>query len=117
MDTIFLHGLVVNCVVGVWEWEQRMTQKIVVDLDMQFDVLAAAESDELADTLDYKAVADAVTELLETSRFQLIETMAESVARLVREQFAVPWLRVSINKGGVVSGVDSVGVVIERGQR
>ena len=42
MDTIFLHGLKVDCVIGVWEWERRIIQTIIIDLDMAFDVQRAA---------------------------------------------------------------------------
>ena len=57
MDIIFLHGLEVDCVIGVWEWERRITQKIVIDLDMGWDITIAAASDDLSDTLSYKDVA------------------------------------------------------------
>ena len=117
MDTIFLHGLQAKCVVGVWEWEKQITQKIVVDLDMAFDIKKAAASDELEDTLNYKATAERVIEMLEASRYQLIETMAEEVAKLVQTEFSVAWVRVRINKGGAVKNVNNVGILIERGTK
>lgn len=117
MDTIFLQGITANCVVGVWEWEKRITQKIVVDLELAADIARAATSDELPDTLDYKSIAESVIEMLEASRFQLIETMAEEVAKLVMQKYAIPWVKVRINKGGAVKNVTNVGVMIERGQR
>ena len=115
MDIIFLHGIEANCVVGVWEWEKQITQKIIVDLDVSADIATSAASDELSDTLNYKAVAEAVIEMLEVSRFQLIETMAEEVAKLVMNDFSVSWIKVRINKGGAVKHVRNVGVQIERG--
>ena len=115
MDIIFLHGIKANCVVGVWEWEKQITQKIIVDLDVSADIAISAASDELSDTLNYKAVAEAVIEMLEASRFQLIETMAEEVATLVMTDFSVSWIKVRINKGGAVKHVRNVGVQIERG--
>ena len=117
MEIIFLHGIKTNCVVGVWEWEKQITQEIVVDLDMATDIAKSASSDDLEDTLNYKAVAENVIEMLEASRFQLIETMAEEVAKLVMERFSTPWVKVRINKGGAVTNVANVGVQIERGQR
>ena len=50
MDIIYLHGLKVDCVIGVWEWERRIRQKITIDLDMGFDISQAAASDDLNDT-------------------------------------------------------------------
>lgn len=117
MDTIFLHGLQANCVVGVWEWEKQITQKIIVDLDLGFDIKKAANTDQLEDTLNYKAVAERVIEMLEASRFDLIEKMAEEVAKLVMEEFSIVWVRVQINKGGAVKHVKNVGILIERGEK
>lgn len=117
MGIIFLHGIETNCVVGVWEWEKQITQKIIVDLDMASDIAKSASTDELEDTLNYKAVAENVIEMLEASRFQLIETMAEEVAKLVMEKFSSPWVKVRINKGGAVKHVANVGIEIQRGQR
>lgn len=117
MDTIFLHGIKADCVVGVWEWEKQITQKIIVDIDMRFDIKPAAASDNLNDTLNYKAVAEDVIEMLEASRFDLIEKMAEEVANLVQKKFGVKWIKVRINKGGAVKHVGSVGILIERGDK
>ena len=117
MDTIFLQGITAHCVVGVWDWEKSITQKIIVDLELATDITQAAKTDQLEDTLDYKSIAEAVIAMLEASRFQLIEKMAEEVAELVMQQYSIPWVKVRINKGGAVKHVANVGVMIERGQR
>ena len=117
MDIIFLHGIEANCVVGVWEWEKQITQKIIVDIDVSAGIAASAATDELEDTLNYKALAESVIGMLEESRFQLIETMAEEVAKLVMKDFSVAWIKVRINKGGAVKNVRNVGVEVQRGQR
>lgn len=115
MDIIFLHGLEVECVIGVWEWERRIKQKIQIDLDMAADIRGAAATDQLEDTLNYKAIAKRVTSHVENSSYQLVETLAESVANILVEEFTVAWCRVKVNKGGAVRGARAVGVVIERG--
>ena len=114
MDTIFLHGLKVECVIGVWEWERRIKQKVQIDLDMAADIRNAAATDQLDDTLNYKAIAKRVTSHVENSNYQLVETLAESVADILINEFTVPWCRVKINKGGAVRGARAVGVIIER---
>jgi len=116
MDIIFLHGLKIDCVIGVWEWERRINQKVYIDLDMAWDVSHPARSDQLEDTLSYKDVAKQVTELVKEGQFNLVETMAEQVAALVLEEFGSPWCRVRVNKKGAVSGAEDVGVLIERGR-
>jgi len=115
MDIVFVHGLTVECVIGVWDWERRMRQKVVIDLDLAADVARAAASDDLVDTLDYKAVTKRVIAFVEASEFQLVETLAERIAGLVRDEFAVAWVRVRLNKRGAVRGARDSGVVIERG--
>jgi dihydroneopterin aldolase len=117
MDTIYLHGLTVDAVIGIWEWERKIRQKVVIDIDMDADIRKAAASDSVDDTLNYKLVAKRVIHLAETSGFQLVETLAERVAEIVRNEFEVPWVRVKINKPGAIRGSRDVGVIIERGVR
>lgn len=117
MDIIFLHGLKVECVIGVWEWERRIKQKIEIDLDMAADIRSAAATDQLEDTVNYKAIAKRVISHVENSNYQLVEALAESVANILVAEFKVPWCRVRINKGGAVRGARAVGVVIERGKK
>lgn len=117
MDIIYLHDLRIDTVIGVFDWERRIRQTVILDLDMAADIHQAAASDDLADTLNYKAVAKRLIEFVGRSEFQLVETLAEKVAELVLEEFAVSWLRLRVNKQGAVRGARDVGVIIERGQR
>ena len=117
MDIIFLHDLRVDCVIGVWDWERKIRQTIVIDLDMGFDIRKAAASDDLADTLSYKDVSKRISSFVANSRFQLVERMAEEVAMILLNEFDITWCRVRINKHGAVRGAGDVGVIIERGSR
>jgi len=116
-DIIFIHGLQCDCVIGVWDWEKKITQTLILDLELATDVKPAAISDQLQDTLDYKRLADRVIEYAEASRFDLIEALIEGLAEIILTEFAVPWVRIKLNKGGVVKRVKQVGIVIERGTR
>jgi dihydroneopterin aldolase len=117
MDTIFLRDLRIRTIVGIWEWERRMPQIVSIDLDMGTDIRRAARSDQIEDTLDYKAVTQRVKALVSDSGFNLIETMAEQIAALIVNEFGVPWVRVAVHKPWAISGSRDVGVVIERGAR
>jgi dihydroneopterin aldolase len=117
MDIIYLHGLKVQCIIGIWEWERRARQTVVLDVDMAADIAGAAASDSIDDTLNYKAVAKRLIEYVGGSEFQLVETLAEKVAGLLREEFGVAWCRVRLNKPGAIRGARDVGVVIERGKQ
>ena len=117
MDIIYLHDLRIDTMIGVFDWERRIRQTVILDLDMAADIRRAAASDDLVDTLNYKAVAKRLIDFVRHSEFQLVETLAERVAQLLLEEFAIPWLRLRINKTGAIRGARDVGVLIERGSR
>lgn len=117
MDTIFLHDLRVETIIGIYDWERTTPQTVSIDLEMAWDTAQAAASDDIADTLDYKAVAKRLQAFVSESRFQLVETLAEHIATIIRAEFDVSWIRVTLHKPGAVRGSRDVGVIIERGQR
>ena len=117
MDTIFLSELKVDTIIGIWEWERRIRQTVVIDLEMSADIAKAAATDEVADTLNYKSVAKRIQEFVADSSFQLVETLAERIAAIAREEFDVAWVKVRVNKPGAIRGSKAVGVLIERGER
>jgi 7,8-dihydroneopterin aldolase/epimerase/oxygenase len=113
-DRIFLHGLTAECIIGFIDWERRVRQTVVVDLEMPVDCRHAALTDEVADTLDYKKVAKRALEFISTSEFKLVETLAHRLALVVLGEFGVEWVRVTLNKPGAIRNSRDVGVVIER---
>jgi dihydroneopterin aldolase len=117
MDTITVNELRVDTVVGIWDWERQITQKVSIDLELAADVRRAAESDSIDATLDYRAVAKRVSGFVADSRYQLIEAMAEGIADVITSEFSVPWVKVVVRKPGAVRGSKDVGVCIERGAR
>ena len=117
MDIIFLTGLTTECIIGIWDWERRVKQKVVVDLEMGADIRRAAGSDRIDDTLDYKSVSKRLLQFIGDSEFQLVETLTERIAELVITEFSVPWVRVRLNKQGAIRGSRDVGILIERSSR
>ena len=113
-DRIFLHGLAVECIIGFIEWERRVKQTIVLDVEMPVDCARAAVNDDVNDTLDYKKVAKRLISFIEASEFKLVETLAHKTAMLIIEEFHVAWFKISINKPGAIRGSRDVGVSIER---
>jgi 7,8-dihydroneopterin aldolase/epimerase/oxygenase len=114
MDKIFLSALKTECIVGIWDWERKVRQTVVIDLEMAADVRAAARSDRIEDTIDYKRVAKRLLAFVAASEFQLVETLTEHIARIIVTEFGVPWVRVRLNKQGAIRGSRDVGIVIER---
>src|SRR5262250_1881596 len=97
-DRIFLRGLTLECVIGFIEWERRVKQTVVIDLELPVDCRHAALTDEVADTLDYKKVSKRVIAFVCESQYQLVETLAQNTAMLVLREFDVAWVRISVNK-------------------
>ncbi len=117
MDKIFLNELKVDTVIGIWDWERKIRQTVVIDLEMSADIAKAAATDNVDDTLNYKLVAKRIQSFVADSSFQLVETLAERIAGIVRDEFDVEWVKVRVNKVGAIRGSRDVGILIERGQR
>ena len=117
MDIVYISDLKVDTVIGIFDWERRIRQTVSLDLEMATDIGRAAASDHIDDALNYKAIGKRVIQFIETSDFQLVETLAERVAELVREEFDVGWLKLRLSKPGALRGSRDVGVIIERGER
>lgn len=117
MDIVFLRGLRIETVIGIYDWEKEIKQPVVIDLEMSADVARAAASDRIEDALDYKAVSKRLKQFVGEGRFDLVENLAERCAAIIRDEFGVSWIRLSLNKIGAVSDAVDVGVIIERGER
>ena len=113
-DRIFLRGLAVDCIIGFIDWERRVKQTVVIDLEMSIDCRQAAIRDDVADTLNYKTVAKRLIAFVQESKFNLVETLVERIASLVLAEFGVEWVRVTLSKPGAIRGSRDVGVTIER---
>ncbi len=117
MDIVFIRDLEVKAVIGVFDWERKIRQRLIFNIELGTDISASAKTDSLDDTLDYKAISHAVEELAEASSYQLVEALVEEVAQMVMKDFGVRWLSITLDKPGAVSCARSVGVQIERGQK
>lgn len=116
MDRVFIEQLTVITTIGVYDWEQEIKQKLVLDIEMAHDNRPAGKSDDVTDALDYSQVSEAVITHIEQGRFLLVERVAEEVAEIIMSRFAVPWVKIRLAKPGAVAQARAVGVVIERGQ-
>jgi dihydroneopterin aldolase len=114
MDHVFIEGLEIEALIGIYDWERRIRQTLVFDLEMAFDNRVPAATDDIADTLNYKAVSRRLVEYVSQSDFGLVETLAERCAEIVLQEFKVQRLRLKLSKPGAVRGARAVGVVIER---
>ncbi|MXP50526.1 bifunctional dihydroneopterin aldolase/7,8-dihydroneopterin epimerase [Pantoea sp. Eser] len=115
MDIVFIEQLTVFTTIGVYDWEQGMQQKLVLDVEMAWDNRLAARSDDVNDCLSYADVSEAILTHLTGSRFALVERVAEEIADLLMNRFNSPGVRVKVSKPGAIAQAAQVGVRIERG--
>ena len=114
MDKVFIEALEIETLIGIYDWERRIRQSLLFDIEMAFDNRRPAASDDIADTLNYKAVSKRLIEYVSTSSFGLVETLAERCAEIILSEFAVSHVRLKLSKPGAVRGARAVGVIIER---
>lgn len=117
MDTVFIESLEVDTVIGAYDWERTIRQKLLVDVQMGWDNRPCAADDALHLALDYAAVSLRINQFAQSSQFELVETFAEKLAAVLMAEFNIPWLRLKITKPGAVADARGVGVEIERGCR
>lgn len=116
MDIVYIRDLRIDAVIGIYEWEKRIKQQININLEMGWDNSIPAASDDIKDTLNYKACANLVKDLVSRSEYELVETLAEKISELLLKEMKIPWIKVSVGKPMAVTDSKEVGVIIERFQ-
>ena len=113
-DRVFIEGLEIETVIGVYDWERDIQQRLSFDIEMAWDIRPAAKTDDVALALDYSQVSEKVIAYIKNSSFQLIESLAEQVAQLILLEFNVSMVKIRLRKPGAVPESRSVGVEIVR---
>ncbi len=116
MDIVYIRDLQIDTTIGIYDWEREVRQTVSLDVEMAADISKAAATDDIQYALNYKSVAKRMIGFVEGSEFLLVETMAEQIAQIIRDEFSVPWLRLRLSKPGALRGARDVGLVIERGE-
>jgi dihydroneopterin aldolase len=114
VDAVFVTNLAVETIIGIHPEERTTAQRVLISFELQTDTHTAASSDDIADALDYDGASRQVSELVGTSRFQLIETLAERIALLLLDTYPVHAVIVEVRKPAAVDAAETVGVRIER---
>lgn len=113
-DQVLIEGLVIETYIGVYAWERQVQQRLLLDLRLGWDNRAAAQTDDLRKALDYSEVCRCVQRHLASHQYGLIETLAEAVAALLLEAFAITGVALTVRKPGAITNAVSVGVSILR---
>ena len=115
MGKIYIAGLTVETLIGVYDWEKQVRQPLVFDLEMAWDIRVAAATDDLMHALNYQAVSEFVEQFVREQHFQLLESLIERLADALRKEFGMPWIGIRVEKPAVVPQARVVGLYIERG--
>ena len=102
MDKVFIRGLKVDAVIGVYDWEKQVRQPLIFDLEMAWDIRLAAATDDLMHALNYQAVTEFIERFVREQHFQLLESLLERLAEALRKEFGMPWLGIQVEKPAVV---------------
>ncbi len=114
LDRIYIRDLLVRCLVGINPDERVNQQDIIINLVLHADLRKACQSDDIADTVDYKTIKKQVLELVQNSSFLLVERLAQAVADVCLEHPGVRRCEVTIDKPGALRFARSVAVSITR---
>lgn len=112
MDTLQINALSLSTRIGVHAWEQCISQQLLVDLSIPVDV--SSSQDTLQDVLDYDAICKSVTEYVEKNHFQLIETVANGIAHLLKERFQLAEITVNVSKPKAIKNAGNVQIQVTR---
>lgn len=121
MDIVFIRDLRVRGILGVHDWERQQPREILINVTLFTDTRRAAETDNIADCVDYSQMAQKIRALVapqtagagSAARFT-VEALAEDIASLCLSQPKVQKVSVRVEKPGAVEGAESVGVEIVR---
>ncbi|WP_249852896.1 dihydroneopterin aldolase [Aggregatibacter actinomycetemcomitans] len=113
-DLIFIEGLTVFAQIGIYDWEQKIKQKLIFDVEMAWGTRQAAAADDVQFALNYAEVSQFIIDYVQSKPFLLIERVANEVAEQLQQQFKISWLRLKLSKPKAVAQAENVGIIIER---
>jgi FolB domain-containing protein len=114
MDKIYIRNLALRCIIGVYPEERTQKQEVIINVTLSTDLRRAGQTDDLNDTVNYKALKLAILDLVEASSYELIESLAERTAELCLTHTGVQSATVSVDKPGALRFCTSVAVEVTR---
>ena len=116
MDIIHLKNIRIKTKIGVWDWEKVISQTISIDVQFAVDTAISSQSDDLSDTKDYSQIVAQIEAYIQSSNLKLIESLAVQLTDKLMREFSLPWIKLKINKIGIISNVAEIGIAVERGK-
>lgn len=112
MDIISIKELRIPTTIGVYEWEQKILQPIILDMDLFVDI--AKCNDDLQNTIDYAKVSQAITEFVTSTKFALIEHLANEICAFVKQEFKIQKIKLRVCKPKAIANAHGVSITVER---
>ena len=113
-DIIYIKDLRVKTIIGIFGWEREVRQEVSIDLEISFECKKPAKTDSIEDTIDYKKITKNIIKFVDESSFQLQESLAEGIAKLVKDQYKSSSIKLRISKPGALRHAEDVEVIIHR---
>ena len=117
MDEIIVKDLLVRSIIGINPEERIKKQDILINMILFADIRQAAQSDDIVDAVNYKAITKRIIEHVENSSDYLVEKLVSDIAHIVLAEFNVEKIRVRVEKPGALRFAQSVGIEIERSRQ
>jgi dihydroneopterin aldolase len=114
MDKVFIKGLVLYSLIGVYDFERHAKQRLILDIEIDANLKLAGCSDNVTDTLDYGAIAERLAQIASRSSYQLLEALGEEMVNMILSDFNVSAVSLTINKPDILDNVEGVGIVLNR---
>jgi FolB domain-containing protein len=113
-DTIYIRDLLVRGIIGIYDWEQKNKQDMLINAEIVVDISKAGQSDDIDDAVNYKSICKKMIQMAEENTSKLIEHLIERMATMILTEFPVYSVKLTIDKPGALRFSKSVGVQIER---
>jgi D-erythro-7,8-dihydroneopterin triphosphate epimerase len=114
VDRVLISDLVARCIIGVNDHERQEKQDVVINLTVYADLSDAARSDRIEDAVDYRELRTRVVDMVEASKYHLLEALAQAIADVCLEQPRVQKVIVRVDKPGALHLARSVAIEIDR---
>ncbi len=105
-----IENIKLRTIVGIYEWEKKSKQDVIINVELEFDGAAAIKSDNIKDSVNYKTINKQIITLVENMNFNLIEKIAGDVLEIVMKDTKVQKATVKVDKPGALRFTDSVSV-------
>lgn len=111
---VTIKNLRLRTIVGIYEWEKKKLQEVIINLQVTFDGRDAAHTDDIEKTIDYKSLRNQIINHVEKTNFNLVEKIASDTADIALSFPIAKKVQVEVDKPGALRLTDSVSIIVEK---